>query len=154
MARRESKRGKVKRTISNGRAKIQATCNNTIVTISDPQGNVVVWGSAGSSGFKGSRKSTPFAARKAAEVVVRAAIPDLPARPRKVPPDLQVNQPSCLLTSLREYPAPGRRSPRWSSCPGRRSRLSSCPKGTLGPSPRVPTVALYAMHWQVQDSCL
>jgi small subunit ribosomal protein S11 len=43
------------------------------VTIADPQGNVVVWGSAGSSGFKGSRKSTPFAARKAAEVVIRSA---------------------------------------------------------------------------------
>jgi len=73
MARRESKRGKTKRTISNGRANIHATFNNTIVTISDPQGNVVVWGSAGSSGFKGSRKSTPFAARKAAEVVIRSA---------------------------------------------------------------------------------
>ncbi len=73
MARRESKRSKTKRTISNGRANIHATFNNTIVTISDPQGNVVVWGSAGSSGFKGSRKSTPFAARKAAEVVIRAA---------------------------------------------------------------------------------
>ena len=73
MARRESKRSKTKRTISNGRANIHATFNNTIITISDPQGNVVVWGSAGSSGFKGSRKSTPFAARKAAEVVVRSA---------------------------------------------------------------------------------
>ncbi len=73
MARRESKRSKTKRTISNGRANIHATFNNTIITISDPQGNVVVWGSSGSSGFKGSRKSTPFAARKAAEVVVRSA---------------------------------------------------------------------------------
>ncbi|MFQ5921461.1 MAG: 30S ribosomal protein S11 [Anaerolineales bacterium] len=73
MARRESRRSKTKRTISNGRANIHATFNNTIVTISDPQGNVVVWGSAGSSGFKGSRKSTPFAARKAAEVVIRSA---------------------------------------------------------------------------------
>ena len=73
MARRESKRTKIKRTISNGRVNIHATFNNTIVTISDPQGNVVVWGSSGSSGFKGSRKSTPFAARKAAEVVVRSA---------------------------------------------------------------------------------
>jgi small subunit ribosomal protein S11 len=73
MARRESKRSKTKRTISNGRANIHATFNNTIVSISDPQGNVVVWGSAGSSGFKGSRKSTPFAARKAAEEVIRSA---------------------------------------------------------------------------------
>ena len=73
MARRESKRSKTKRTISNGRANIHATFNNTIVTISDPQGNVVVWGSAGSSGFRGSRKSTPFAARKAAEEVIKNA---------------------------------------------------------------------------------
>ena len=73
MARRESKRSKTKRTISNGRANIHATFNNTIVTISDPQGNVVVWGSAGSSGFRGSRKSTPFAARKAAEEVIKSA---------------------------------------------------------------------------------
>ena len=73
MSRRESKRSKTKLTISNGRANIHATFNNTIITISDPQGNVVVWGSAGSSVFKGSRKSTPFAARKAAEVVVRSA---------------------------------------------------------------------------------
>ncbi len=73
MARRESRRSKTKRTISNGRASIHATFNNTIVTIADPQGNVVVWGSAGSSGFKGSRKSTPFAARKAAEEVIQSA---------------------------------------------------------------------------------
>lgn len=73
MAKSESRKGKTKRTISHGRAYIHATFNNTIVSISDPQGNVVVWGSAGSAGFKGSRKSTPFAARKAAEVTIRSA---------------------------------------------------------------------------------
>lgn len=73
MAKSETRKGKVKRTISHGRAYIHATFNNTIVTIADPQGNVVVWGSAGSAGFKGSRKSTPFAARKAAEVTIRSA---------------------------------------------------------------------------------
>lgn len=73
MARRESRKSKTKRTISHGQAHIHATFNNTIVTITDPQGNVVAWGSSGSLGFKGSRKSTPFAARKAAEVTIRSA---------------------------------------------------------------------------------
>jgi small subunit ribosomal protein S11 len=53
---------------------ILATFNNTIVTISDPAGNTVAWGSAGSAGFKGSRKSTPFAARLAAEQAIKAAM--------------------------------------------------------------------------------
>ncbi len=73
MAKREGKARKAKRTLSHGQAHIQATFNNTILTITDPQGNAVVWGSAGASGFKGSRKSTPFAARTAAEMTVRAA---------------------------------------------------------------------------------
>ena len=73
MARREAKPGKVRRTLSHGRAYVHATFNNTIITITDPQGNAVVWGSAGSRGFKGSRKSTPFAARTAAEVTIRSA---------------------------------------------------------------------------------
>lgn len=58
---------KSKKNIANGLAFIQATFNNTIVTITDPQGNVVSWSSAGSKGFKGSRKSTPFAAQVAAQ---------------------------------------------------------------------------------------
>jgi len=53
---------------------ILATFNNTIVSISDSAGNVVTWGSAGSAGFKGSRKSTPFAARLAAEEAIKAAM--------------------------------------------------------------------------------
>jgi small subunit ribosomal protein S11 len=77
MARREAraarKTTKAKRTLSHGHAHVHATFNNTIITISDPQGNVVVWGSAGASGFKGSRKSTPFAARTAAEVAIATA---------------------------------------------------------------------------------
>lgn len=73
MAKREGKARKVKRTLSHGQAHIQATFNNTILTITDPQGNAVVWGSAGASGFKGSRKSTPFAARTAAEIAIRNA---------------------------------------------------------------------------------
>jgi small subunit ribosomal protein S11 len=52
---------------------INATFNNTIVTITDKQGNTVVWGSSGSAGFKGSRKSTPFAARLAAEQAIKNA---------------------------------------------------------------------------------
>src|SRR5512139_2012878 len=64
---------KVKRTLSTGQVHVLATFNNTIVTVTDTQGNTVAWGSAGSAGFKGSRKSTPFAARLAAEQAVKAA---------------------------------------------------------------------------------
>ncbi|MBP1692167.1 MAG: rpsK [Chloroflexi bacterium] len=65
---------KIKRTLSSGQVHILATFNNTIVTVTDTQGNTVAWGSAGSSGFKGSRKSTPFAARLAAEQAIKAAM--------------------------------------------------------------------------------
>ena len=65
---------KVRRTLSSGQVHIFATFNNTIVTVTDPQGNTVAWGSAGSAGFKGSRKSTPFAARLAAEQAIKAAM--------------------------------------------------------------------------------
>jgi small subunit ribosomal protein S11 len=65
---------KVKRTLSSGQVHIFATFNNTIITITDKQGNTVAWGSAGSAGFKGSRKSTPFAARLAAEQAIKAAM--------------------------------------------------------------------------------
>ena len=58
---------KVKRVVSDGVAHIHATFNNTIVTISDRQGNALSWATAGGSGFRGSRKSTPFAAQVAAE---------------------------------------------------------------------------------------
>jgi small subunit ribosomal protein S11 len=64
---------KTKRTLSSGQVHISATFNNTIITITDQQGNTVTWGSAGSVGFKGSRKSTPFAARLAAEQAIKAA---------------------------------------------------------------------------------
>jgi small subunit ribosomal protein S11 len=63
----QTKARKVKKNVPNGMAFIQATFNNTIVTISDAQGNVISWSSAGSKGFKGSRKSTPFAAQVAAQ---------------------------------------------------------------------------------------
>ena len=64
---------KVKRTLSKGQVHIMASFNNTIVTVTDLQGNTVAWGSAGSAGFKGSRKSTPFAARLASEQAAKAA---------------------------------------------------------------------------------
>jgi small subunit ribosomal protein S11 len=64
---------KSKRTLSHGQAHVHATFNNTIVTITDQQGNTVVWGSAGHAGFKGSRKSTPYAARLAAQEAIAAA---------------------------------------------------------------------------------
>jgi small subunit ribosomal protein S11 len=71
--RRTTSARKVKRTLSSGQVHIYASFNNTIVTITDQQGNAVCWGSAGSAGFKGSRKSTPFAARLAAEQAIKAA---------------------------------------------------------------------------------
>jgi small subunit ribosomal protein S11 len=73
---RSTRRGatkKAKRTLSSGQVHVFASFNNTIVTITDPDGNSLCWGSAGSVGFKGSRKSTPFAARLAAEQAIKAA---------------------------------------------------------------------------------
>jgi len=65
---------KEKKNILYGAAHIQATFNNTIVTITDPNGNVITWASAGNLGFKGSRKSTPYAAQIAATAVAKKAI--------------------------------------------------------------------------------
>ena len=70
--RRTGKR-KEKKNITEGVAHIQSTFNNTIITITDMTGNVISWSSAGLQGFKGSRKSTPFAAQMAAEDAVRKA---------------------------------------------------------------------------------
>ena len=64
---------KARRVLSAGQVHIFASFNYTIVTVTDTDGNTVAWGSAGSAGFKGSRKSTPFAARLAAEQAVKAA---------------------------------------------------------------------------------
>jgi len=70
---RKTGKKKEKKNITDGIAHIQSTFNNTIVTITDLSGNVIAWSSAGLQGFKGSRKSTPFAAQMAAEDVVRKA---------------------------------------------------------------------------------
>ena len=71
---RKTGKKKEKKNITEGIAHIQSTFNNTIVTISDVNGNVVSWSSAGNQGFKGSRKSTPFAAQRAAENAARKAM--------------------------------------------------------------------------------
>ncbi len=68
------KRRRERRPIGKGVAHIQSTFNNTIITITDVSGNVVTWASAGSQGFKGSRKSTPFAAQVAADVAAKKAL--------------------------------------------------------------------------------
>lgn len=65
---------KTKRSLSAAQVHIHSTFNNTIITVTDFEGNTVAWGSAGSAGFKGSRKSTPFAARLATEQAVKAAM--------------------------------------------------------------------------------
>ena len=62
-----------KRVIPKGQAHIQATFNNTIITLTDPVGNTIAWASAGTAGFKGSRKSTPYAAQLAAQQAARGA---------------------------------------------------------------------------------
>jgi small subunit ribosomal protein S11 len=67
------RRRRVKRSVPEGVAHIHATFNNTLVTITDPQGMVVAWSSAGAVGFKGSRKGTPFAAQMAADAAARKA---------------------------------------------------------------------------------
>jgi small subunit ribosomal protein S11 len=71
---RPSGKKKEKKNILNGIAHIQSTFNNTIVTITDPTGNVIAWSSAGAQGFKGSRKSTPFAAQLAAQGAAKKAM--------------------------------------------------------------------------------
>lgn len=70
---RRSKR-KARKNVPHGQAHIYATFNNTIVTITDLQGNTIAWATAGTSGFKGSRKSTPYAARMAGQQAAKAAI--------------------------------------------------------------------------------
>ncbi len=70
----ETKKRKEKRNVPSGVAHVNATFNNTIVTITDHQGNTIAWSSAGSEGFKGSRKSTPFAAQLAAETAGKKAL--------------------------------------------------------------------------------
>ncbi|WP_427340483.1 30S ribosomal protein S11 [Caloranaerobacter sp. DY30410] len=78
MVANKNKRSRVKRrdkkNIERGQAHIKSTFNNTIVTLTDTQGNTIAWASAGQLGFKGSRKSTPFAAQMAAEAAAKKAM--------------------------------------------------------------------------------
>ena len=71
---RSKARRRERKTIPVGRVYIQSSFNNTIVTLTDPQGNVIAWGSSGTSGFKGSRKGTPYAAQLAARDAARKAM--------------------------------------------------------------------------------
>ncbi len=74
MAQRKSAKKKVKKNVQTGVAHIQSTFNNTIITITDVAGNALAWSTAGKQGFKGSRKSTPFAAQVAAEECAKKAV--------------------------------------------------------------------------------
>ncbi len=69
----KTKRRKIKRNLPKGQVHVQSTFNNTIISVTDDKGNVVSWGTAGLAGFKGSRKSTPYAAQLAAEKAINAA---------------------------------------------------------------------------------
>jgi len=73
MAKPNTSKKKVKKTVVDGIAHIHASFNNTIITLSDRQGNVLSWATSGGAGFRGSRKSTPFAAQVAAEAAGKAA---------------------------------------------------------------------------------
>jgi len=72
--RQARQRRRERKSIPRGQAHIQSTFNNTIVTLTDPHGNVIAWSSAGSSAFKGSRKSTPYAAQVTAETAAKKAM--------------------------------------------------------------------------------
>ncbi|MGH2447866.1 MAG: 30S ribosomal protein S11 [Chloroflexota bacterium] len=72
--RRPHGRRRERKVVPRGQAHVYATFNNTLITITDMNGNPVAWGSAGSAGFKGSRKSTPFAAQMSAETAARRAM--------------------------------------------------------------------------------
>ena len=76
MAKERRRRGsrRERRNVPRARVNIKSTFNNTIITVADPQGNVIVWGSAGTTGFKGSRKSTPYAAQLAAQDTAKKAM--------------------------------------------------------------------------------
>ena len=74
MARRQVRRRREKKNVEYGVAHIQSSFNNTIVTITDKDGNALSWSTAGAQGFRGSKKSTPFAAQQAAEVAAREAM--------------------------------------------------------------------------------
>ena len=79
MAKQSTKRAtgkrRVRKNVEHGQAHIQSSFNNTIVTLTDAHGNALSWASAGGLGFRGSRKSTPYAAQMAAETAVKAALP-------------------------------------------------------------------------------
>jgi small subunit ribosomal protein S11 len=74
MAKKKTTKRKIKKNIPVGVAHIHTTFNNTIVTITDVDGNAIAWSSAGALGFKGSKKSTPFAAQMSAEAVAKSAL--------------------------------------------------------------------------------
>ena len=111
-------RRKEKKNVAHGHAHIKSTFNNTIVSITDPNGNVISWASAGHVGFKGSRKSTPFAAQMAAESAARRAQEH---GMRKVDVFVKVRAPAARPRSVRSRP------PAWRSA---RSRTSPPPRTT------------------------
>jgi len=72
--RTKARKRRERKSVPTGKAYVQATFNNTIVTLTDPEGNVLAWGSSGTAGFKGSRKGTPYAAQLAARDAARKAM--------------------------------------------------------------------------------
>ena len=75
VAAKKTAKKRVRKNVDRGQAHIQSSFNNTIVTLTDSEGNALSWASAGGLGFRGSRKSTPYAAQMAAETAAKAALP-------------------------------------------------------------------------------
>ena len=75
VATKKATKKRVKKNVGHGQAHIQSSFNNTIVTLTDSEGNAISWASAGGLGFRGSKKSTPYAAQLAAETAAQAALP-------------------------------------------------------------------------------
>jgi len=90
-------RRRERKLVPTGRAYIQSTFNNTVVTLTDPEGNVIAWGSSGTAGFKGSRKGTPYAAQLAAQDAARKGMGN---GLRQV--DVYVKGPGLNITSIKD----------------------------------------------------
>ncbi len=119
-------RRKEKKNVAQGEAHIKSTFNNTIVTITDPTGAVISWASAGTVGFKGSRKSTPFAAQMAAEAAGRRAMDH---GMKKIDVFVKARARAARPRSVRWVPSASRSAP---------SRTSRRPRTTLPPAQAPP----------------
>ena len=97
---RRSRRRREKKNVERGAAHIKSTFNNTIVTITDTEGNAISWASAGALGFRGSKKSTPFAAQTAAETAAKAAMERHKTGAQTFKPVVQVSDTAVVINGV------------------------------------------------------